>query len=185
MTGLMTPSPTSFTPINASVSFRVYTDGACSGNPGPGGWAAVITVGDTVCGEIGGFEPQTTNNRMEIRAAIEALRILQKLPQGSIQILTDSKYLLGGAESWIKNWKRKGWKTAQGSSVLNRDLWESLDALMSSFEKRLSWSYIPGHSGLFGNTRADEIAVAFSKGKALTLEEFHLNLNGAKASFLS
>ncbi len=185
MTGLMTPSPISSTPISAPVSFRVYTDGACSGNPGPGGWAAVITMGDKVCGEIGGFEPQTTNNRMEMRAAVEALKLIQKIPQSSIQILTDSKYLLGGAESWIKNWKKKGWKTAQGSSVLNRDLWEVLDALMSALGKRLSWSYVPGHSGLFGNTRADEIAVSFSKGKAPTLKTFNLDLNGAETPFFS
>ncbi len=165
MTGPMTLNPISFTPT----SLCVYTDGACSGNPGPGGWAAVIAEGDKVIWEIGGSEPHTTNNRMEIMAAIEALRLLQKFPQSSVRILTDSKYLLGGAESWIQNWKRKGWKTAKGPSVLNRELWESLDALIASFGKRLSWGYIPGHSGLFGNTRADEIAVAFSKGESIDL----------------
>ncbi len=169
MTGLMTPNPILFTPTEKPASLRVYTDGACSGNPGPGGWAAVIAEKDSIRWEIGGFEAHTTNNRMEILAAIEALKFLQDWPVASIEILTDSKYLLGGAESWMKNWKRKGWKTAQGSSVLNRDLWEKLDSLIHLFAGRLSWKYIPGHSGLFGNTRADEIAVAFSKGEPVFL----------------
>lgn len=169
MTGLMTPNPILSTPIEKPASLRVYTDGACSGNPGPGGWAAVIVEKDLIRWEIGGSQAHTTNNRMEILAAIEALKILRDWPISSVQILTDSKYLLGGAESWMKNWKQKGWKTAQGSSVLNRDLWETLDGLIHFFSGRLSWKYIPGHSGLFGNTRADEIAVAFSKGEPIQL----------------
>ena len=151
-----------------SGSIKIYTDGACSGNPGPGGWGAVIVHESGDVHEIGGFEPHTTTNRMELLAAIEGLNALSSF-FALVQLYTDSKYLIGGAQTWMRNWKKKGWRTAQGSQVLNRDLWEKLDFLIEARGKELSWHYIPGHSGLFGNTRADEIAVSFSKGEPVHL----------------
>lgn len=153
--------------MNAPI--KIYTDGACSGNPGPGGWGAVILNHEGEVSEIGGFDPHTTNNRMELLAVIEGLKAVESL-SSPIEIFSDSKYLLGGAQTWMRNWKRKGWKTAQGSQVLNRDLWEKLDGLIETLGEKISWNYIPGHAGLFGNTRADEIAVAFSKREPINLK---------------
>ncbi|MSQ36774.1 MAG: ribonuclease HI [Chloroflexi bacterium] len=143
----------------------VFTDGACSGNPGPGGWAAVVARPEGRVHELGGFAPQTTNNRMEIIAAIEALTALGT-DAGPVLLWTDSKYVLGAAGGWIAGWKRRGWRKADGIPVLNQDLWERLDPLLSA---RIVWRYVPGHAGNLGNTRADEIAVAFSKGRPVTL----------------
>jgi ribonuclease HI len=152
-----------------SSQIQIYTDGACSGNPGPGGWGAVIIEAEMIV-EIGGHETHTTNNRMELLAAIEALKAVAS-SKSLVQLFSDSKYILGGAQSWMSSWKKKGWRTAQGSAVLNRDLWEKLDQLIEARGKGLTWHYIPGHSGLFGNTRADEIAVAFSKREPADLYE--------------
>ncbi|MEB3276802.1 MAG: ribonuclease H [Cyanobacteriota bacterium] len=140
-------------------------DGACSGNPGPGGWGALIRFADGSVREFGGFEAATTNNRMELTAALALLQELGQLPrQGDLAIRTDSKYLIDGLQSWIHGWKRRGWRTASGSAVLNRDLWEQLDAARLA---DVSFEHVRGHSGDPDNERCDAIAVAYSRGQAL------------------
>jgi ribonuclease HI len=131
-----------------------YTDGACSGNPGPGGWAAVI-VNDGEREEISGGAPATTNNRMELTAVIEALR---RVPAGApVTVVTDSQYVLKGMTSWVAGWRKRGWRTATGGPVLNQDLWEALAALVGS---RVTWEWVRGHSGHRENERVDELARA-------------------------
>jgi ribonuclease HI len=131
----------------------VYTDGACEGNPGPGGYAAIIDRRGKR-NELTGSERQTTNNRMELLAVIAALRSLEE--PASVRIVTDSQYVAKGMTSWIHNWRRKGWKTASGAPVKNRDLWEELDEL--SRRHRVRWEWIRGHNGHPGNERADTLA---------------------------
>ena len=147
----------------------VYSDGACTGNPGPGGWGVVVYFTDSSVYELGGAEAQTTNNRMEMQAAIAALRILAAAKQTEPTTLyTDSEYLIKGVTQWIKGWKKKGWKTAQGKAVLNQDLWEALDELNS---KQVMWQHVRGHAGNVGNERCDTIARAFANGKSLFLQQ--------------
>tara|TARA_Y100001968_G_scaffold67200_1_gene58023 strand:- start:1375 stop:1839 length:465 start_codon:yes stop_codon:yes gene_type:complete len=137
------------------------TDGACSGNPGPGGWGVLIHFKDGSIEEFGGFEPQTTNNRMELLAGLKFLTRIKDLPRDQhITIKTDSKYLIDGLNTWIKGWKKKGWKTASGKTVLNQDLWKQLD---SARIEGVTFSYVKGHSGDRDNDRVDKIAVSFSK----------------------
>lgn len=142
----------------------IYCDGACSGNPGPGGWAAVIIYPDGQLRELGGGERATTNNRMEMAAAIAALSAVADC-EGKIKIYTDSGLLVNGIKGWVHGWKRKGWLTAAGQPVANRDLWERLDALASARGKDLVWGHVKGHAGHEINERCDVIAVAFSKGQ--------------------
>ena len=143
------------------------TDGACSGNPGPGGWGALLRFEDGSVEEFGGHDPATTNNRMELQAALELLQRLKELPRHpDLTLRTDSKYLIDGLGSWMKGWKRKGWKTAAGKPVLNQDLWKALD------QARLDdvpLAYVKGHSGDPDNERVDRIAVAYSQGRAADL----------------
>jgi ribonuclease HI len=109
-----------------------YTDGACTGNPGPGGWGTVVYFTDGSVYEMGGAEAQSTNNRMELQAAIQALKVLRASGQTEpVTLYTDSEYVKNGITKWVKGWKKKGWKTAQGKAVLNQDLWETLDELNS------------------------------------------------------
>ena len=137
------------------------TDGACSGNPGPGGWGALLRFEDGSVEEFGGHAPDTTNNRMELQAALEVLQRLEQLPRHpDLTLRTDSKYLIDGLGSWIKGWKRKGWKTAAGKPVLNQDLWKALDAARLD---DVPLRYVKGHSGDPDNERVDRIAVAFSR----------------------
>jgi len=151
-------------------SYIVFTDGACSGNPGPGGWAAVIWTPDAQVRELGGREPSTTNNRMELKAAIEALSALEGI-SGPARVYTDSSYVIGGATSWLGGWKKRGWRKKDETPVLNRDLWEELDSRISGQRSRggVSWSHVRGHAGSPGNERCDAIAVAFSLGKRVKL----------------
>jgi len=144
----------------------VFTDGAAKGNPGPGGWAAIIITPEGEVTELGGGSPYTTNNKMEISGALGALEHLKRTP-GRVEIRTDSKYLIDGITKWIHGWRRKGWKTSTGGDVLNRDLWESLSALVAERGKDnpIVWQYVRGHTGVVGNERADEIAVAFSNDR--------------------
>lgn len=138
----------------------IYTDGACSGNPGPGGWGTVVYFADGSVHEMGGAEPQTTNNRMEMQAAVAALKFLADSDQqDAIALYTDSEYVKNGITKWIKGWKQKGWKTSTGKAVLNQDLWEILDDLNSN---KVEWRYVRGHTGDIGNERCDAIARAFS-----------------------
>jgi ribonuclease HI len=142
-------------------------DGACSGNPGPGGWGALLRFEDGSRRELGGADPATTNNRMELTAALAVLEALRDLPRHPDLVLrTDSRYLIDGFEKWIAGWKRKGWRTASGGAVLNRDLWERLDAARLP---GLALRHVRGHSGDPDNDRCDTIAVAFSRGQTPTL----------------
>lgn len=146
-----------------------YTDGACSGNPGPGGWGTVVYFNDGSVYEMGGAETPSTNNRMELLAAIQALKVFKASGQNqAVTLYTDSRYVIDGITKWIKGWKKKGWKTAQGKAVLNQDLWETLDQLNLPL---VDWQYVQGHSGNEGNERCDAIARAFSLGRPMTLEQ--------------
>ncbi|HIK15005.1 MAG TPA: ribonuclease HI [Leptolyngbyaceae cyanobacterium M33_DOE_097] len=147
----------------------IYTDGACSGNPGRGGWGVVVYFSDGSIYEIGGKEAQTTNNRMELQAAIAALEFLQQANQKEpVELYTDSEYVKNGITKWIHGWKKKGWKTSTGKAVLNQDLWEELDALN---HPQIQWRYVRGHAGNIGNERCDEIARAFAIGKVPQLQQ--------------
>jgi ribonuclease HI len=133
----------------------VHTDGACSGNPGPGGWGAILQSGDHTK-ELKGGEAHTTNNRMELTAAIMALEALKR--PCTVDIHTDSEYLRQGITNWIRNWKRNGWKTADRKPVKNADLWQRLDTAMS--QHKVQWHWVRGHAGHDLNERADELARA-------------------------
>jgi len=148
----------------------VFTDGAAKGNPGPGGWGAIIVTPAGEVAELGSRAPlTTTNNRMELTGAIMALSELRTVP-GKLAIYTDSTYLIQGIRAWIFGWRKRGWKTATGGDVLNRDLWEQLDALVSARPKGgIEWHYVKGHSGIPGNERVDEIADGMARGEAITL----------------
>ena len=131
----------------------IYTDGACRGNPGPGGWGAVMISGGHERDLCGG-EPATTNNRMELMAAIQALEALKK--PCKVELHTDSQYMRNGIMTWIHNWKARGWKTADKSPVKNEDLWKRLDAARSKHE--VDWRWVKGHAGHELNERADGLA---------------------------
>ncbi|HBA60035.1 MAG TPA: ribonuclease HI [Elusimicrobia bacterium] len=146
----------------------IYSDGACSGNPGPGGWAVVIIFPEGRVLELGGGERPSTSNRMEMTGAIAALSEVLDRPE-PVKLYTDSALLVNGIKGWIHAWKRKGWLTAGGQPVANRDLWERLDALAAERKGRLSWGHVKGHAGHEINERCDVIAVAFSKGTKLAL----------------
>jgi ribonuclease HI len=130
-----------------------FTDGACRGNPGPGGWGAVLRFG-SLEKELCGGEPQTTNNRMEMTAAIRALESLRE--RCRVQVFTDSVYLKNGITEWLPNWQRRGWRTADRKPVKNQDLWEALAALTGRHE--VSWHWVKGHAGHPENERADALA---------------------------
>jgi len=142
------------------LDYFAYTDGACSGNPGPGGWGALLVArdGDTVLKEreLSGGEPETTNNRMELLAAISALEALGR--GTAITVVTDSAYVKNGVTGWIHGWKRNGWKTADRKPVKNADLWLRLDEAQA--RHRVTWEWIKGHAGHAENERADALARA-------------------------
>jgi len=143
----------------ATDTMYVYTDGSCLGNPGPGGWGAILRDGQDLLDrdwEISGGEPDTTNNRMEMTAAIMALETIDG-PR-SIRLHTDSKYVMDGIKQWMPNWKRNGWRTANRKPVKNVDLWQRLDAAVTSHV--VEWFWVKGHSGHPENERADALAVA-------------------------
>jgi ribonuclease HI len=148
----------------------IFCDGACSGNPGPGGWGAIVRHADGKVRELGGGEPGTTNNRMELLATIEALAAIAREPDQT-RLCTDSSYVINGITKWVHNWKRKGWLGSTGAPVANRDLWERLDEAVRSRTGRIEWRYVAGHTGVPGNERADAIAVAFAQGQRPAL--FH------------
>lgn len=166
----------------------IFTDGSSRGNPGRGGWGAIIVYNNSrnyaeqtqndaeqkqfYVSEIGGKEENTTNNRMELTACIESLSFLSdcKLKTKNYKLFTDSSYLVNGITKWIHGWKKNDWKTSDKNNkkpVENRDLWEKLDSLV--FGKKIEWKIISGHSGIVGNERCDEIATAFSDGKNIDL----------------
>lgn len=141
----------------------IYTDGSSRGNPGPGGWSAIVMADQQVF-EIGGAAEHTTNNRMELVAAIKAI---ESVEENEIELYTDSEYVMKGITQWIKGWQAKGWKTAGKKTVLNQDLWQEL--LMVTEGKNIEWKYVAGHSGENLNERADEIATSFADGLNLDL----------------
>jgi len=145
-----------------SIAIEAATDGACSGNPGPGGWGGLIIFDDNSELEIGGSEQNTTNNRMELTAAIKTLEKLKtyKLKE-NFKLRTDSKYVIEGYTKWIINWKKNGWKTSSGKPVQNLDLWQKIDQLRIN---GLIMEYVKGHSGDKQNDRVDKIATNYSKG---------------------
>ena len=132
---------------------EIYTDGACRGNPGPGGWGAVLIAG-THRKTLHGGEPETTNNRMELRAAIEALNALKGGQK--VVLHTDSKYVMHGITEWMANWKQRGWKTSAKKPVKNKDLWVALDEAIARHE--IEWRWVKGHNGTPGNEEADALA---------------------------
>ena len=131
----------------------IYTDGACSGNPGPGGWGAILLHGET-CKELSGGESETTNNRMELQAAIEALNALKR--PCKVALYTDSVYVRDGITKWIKGWQRNGWRTAAKKPVKNAELWQALQAALQPHD--IDWHWVKGHAGHPENERADELA---------------------------
>jgi ribonuclease HI len=134
---------------------EIYTDGACRGNPGPGGWAALLRKGEHER-EISGAEALTTNNRMELTAVIRALESLKR--SVPVSLYTDSEYVLRGVREWLPDWKSRGWLTAARKPVKNRDLWEQLDRLITGHD--IDWHWVRGHSGVAGNERVDRLANA-------------------------
>ena len=132
---------------------EIYTDGACRGNPGPGGWAALLRMGDHER-EISGAEPLTTNNRMELTAVIRALQALKRPVRG--RLYTDSEYVRRGISEWLPAWKSRGWRTADRKPVKNQDLWQQLDELARNHQ--IEWHWVPGHAGVPDNERVDRLA---------------------------
>lgn len=151
----------------------IYTDGSSLGNPGPGGWGVFVVkneelgIKDDI--EIGGGDKNTTNNRMELQAAIEALKYIKELnivkSDFTISINTDSAYVLGGVTTWIHGWEKNGWKTANKKPVLNQELWKELVSLERSIKTKINWQKVKGHSGHVYNDKADEIATSYAGKK--------------------
>jgi ribonuclease HI len=139
----------------ASGVVEIYTDGACRGNPGPGGWAATLALGERER-ELSGAEAATTNNRMELMAVIQALEALNRPVQARVNL--DSEYVRRGITEWLAAWKARGWKTAARKPVKNQDLWERLDKAVQRHE--VQWRWVPGHAGVPGNERVDALANA-------------------------
>lgn len=144
-----TAAPTERTPVT------IYTDGACKGNPGPGGWGVVLEGGGARK-ELCGGAPETTNNRMELLAVIEALSALKR--PCAVNLHADSQYVLKGIQDWLPGWKARGWKTAAGAAVKNQDLWQRMDALLQASPHHIDWHWVRGHRGDVGNERADALA---------------------------
>ncbi len=139
---------------------QIITDGSCIGNPGPGGWACILRYGGKHR-ELFGSEPRTTNNRMELQAAVEALRALKEPCE--VEIVTDSNYLKHGITSWIHKWKMNGWRTGDKKAVANQDLWHELDEQVA--RHRVQWSWTKGHASHADNNRCDELAQAAARGQ--------------------
>ena len=139
----------------ASRRVEIYTDGACRGNPGPGGWGATLELGEHFR-ELSGAEAETTNNRMELTAVIRALAALKR--RSAVRVYTDSEYVRRGITEWLPNWKARDWRTADRKPVKNRDLWEQLDAVAQGHD--IEWKWVKGHSGVPGNERVDALANA-------------------------
>ena len=163
------PKPTRAYPI------LIFCDGACSGNPGPGGWGTLVVLPEGQILELGGRRDPTTNNQMELMATLGGLDRILELP-GDVEIYTDSVYVIKGITQWIWGWRKNGWKTADGGEVSNQDLWKRLAGALGERRKRytdakLEWKWVRGHSGVPGNERVDQIAVEFSQGRHPRLYE--------------
>jgi ribonuclease HI len=142
--------------LDDTPAIEVWTDGACLGNPGPGGWGALIRLAGEADVELSGGDPATTNNRMELTAAIRALEATPEAAR--VRLHTDSQYVKDGLTQWLPNWRRRGWRTADGKPVKNQDLWERLDAVARA--RVVDWRWVRGHAGDPGNERADALARA-------------------------
>ncbi|MTJ06180.1 MULTISPECIES: ribonuclease HI [unclassified Anabaena] len=154
---------------NQRIIQSIYTDGACTGNPGPGGWGTVVYFNDGSVHEMGDSSQHTTNNKMEMQAAIAALEFFKSSGQTEpITLYTDSEYLINSITKWLPGWKRKGWKKSDGNPVQNQDLLETLDQLNN---RLIQWQHVRGHSGNIGNERCDAIARSFANGKIPDLQE--------------
>ncbi len=156
----------------------IYTDGACSGNPGIGGWAYVLFDGHETVYEAADFEEQTTNNRMEMSGVVRAFQELQRLKtQGAVSfnaiyVHSDSSYVIQGITNWIFGWKKRGWKNMEGKDVANQTLWLELDEAVAPFRQMTKWIHVPGHAGIPGNERCDELSVEVTKGKTSHRADF-------------
>ena len=159
-------------PTDLIMATIVFTDGASSGNPGPGGWGAVIRSPEGKIHELGGGDPSTTNNRMELMGVARALAYLART-EGQVAIFTDSTYVIRGITQWIWGWRKRNWKKADGKDVINQDLWQRLFSLTYARKPKVIWRYVPGHAGVPGNERCDEIAVAYSKKRRPRLYSGH------------
>lgn len=150
----------------------IYTDGSSRGNPGPGGWGAIIATDETAV-EIGGRDRHTTNNKMELSAAIEALSVVRNLGSAfHIDMRADSSYVINGITKWVFGWQKNGWKNSKKEEVLNRELWEALALVVADLKmsgSEIAWTYTPGHAGIPGNDRADEIATKFADEENIIL----------------
>lgn len=144
--------------MNKNKILEIYTDGSSLGNPGPGGWGVIAVNDNKIIKEIGGGEKMTTNNKMELEGAIQALRYLVKSDFTRCEIHVDSNYVLNGVTSWIHGWEKNGWKTANKKPVLNQELWKELVSLDRELKGRIYWNKVKGHSGHEYNDRVDEIA---------------------------
>lgn len=142
---------------------EIYTDGSSLGNPGPGGWGVVIVEKEKMIEELGGCDKDTTNNRMELEAAIEAIKYINKKHKECIvTIHADSSYVLGGVTNWIFGWEKNGWRTANKKPVMNQDLWKQLIAVVRESKATITWQKVKGHSGHVYNDKADEIATTYA-----------------------
>ncbi len=151
-------------------NIEIYTDGSSLGNPGPGGWGAVFVDNNKIVHELGGFHKDTTNNRMELQAVIETLKYINKnYKENSITIFADSNYVLSGITSWIFNWEKNGWRTANKKEVMNQDLWKEFIILVRECKAKINWGKVKGHSGHVYNDKADEIATTCANNQDLWL----------------
>ena len=146
----------------------IFTDGACSGNPGPGGWGAVLAYPNGQVREIGGNVHAATNNQMELLATVESLHAARDF-EGTVGIFTDSTYVIRGITQWVWGWRKKEWKTAEGKDVANQDLWKELVRLVAARTPKVEWHYVRGHIGTPGNERVDEIATKLCAGRRVNL----------------
>ncbi|MDO8548307.1 MAG: ribonuclease H [bacterium] len=154
----------------------IFCDGASKGNPGSGGWGAIVAT-DTQVHELGGPEKKTTNNRVELRAALEALKLARTLGSGPTTVYTDSSYVINGITKWVHSWVRSEWRTKDKKEVMNQDLWKPLADTAGYFNGRITWEYIGGHVGIAGNERVDIIASDFAQGRKVPL------YNGAREGY--
>lgn len=146
----------------------IFCDGASKGNPGPGGWGAIVARAGSVT-ELGGHAEQTTNNRMELTAALRALELVARQADAPVVVHTDSSYVINGITKWVHGWQRNGWLTKEKKEVLNKDLWGPLVAVAESLAHGIAWEYVGGHVGIKGNERVDAIASDFAEGKHVEL----------------
>jgi ribonuclease HI len=144
-------------------TIEIYTDGSSLGNPGRGGWGAVVVEKEKIIEELGGHDKDTTNNRMELQAAIEAIKYINKKHKECIvTIHADSSYVLGGVTNWIFGWEKNGWRTANKKPVMNQDLWKELIGVVRESKANITWQKVKGHSGHVYNDKADEIATTYA-----------------------